>query len=232
MGRRQSTDVQNADTAAAEDPSAKATTAATAKDSLRLRRESMRPASTPPTTETRVIRQPIRARGGLAPGAILTGVLVSFGAMMIFNAIIAGVVFATARNVRGVTALQVGVGVAIALVVAQFLAYLWGGYTAGRMARGAGAINGFLVALLALVIAVGVAALARWLGATIRYDWSFRLSRLAVDQDLTLRMSVGVAVASLIAMFVGATAGGVRGVWWHQKLEGQRQTVARDEVAA
>jgi hypothetical protein len=35
-----------------------------------------------------------------------------------------------------------GIAGDIAFAIAMLLAYLWGGYTAGRMARGAGVLNG------------------------------------------------------------------------------------------
>src|SRR5688572_18615335 len=91
--------------------------------------------------------QPQTVRGGISMGAILAGVVVAFGSMTAF-AVLVGLAFALAGyGVRDLTptSMQVGMGLAIALVLSQLLAYLWGGYTAGRMGRGAGLVNGILV---------------------------------------------------------------------------------------
>ena len=52
-------------------------------------------------------------------------------------------------------------------MIAQFLSYMWGGYTAGRMGRGAGLVNGFLVPVVALIVAAVVAAAVLVIGARL-----------------------------------------------------------------
>jgi hypothetical protein len=107
----------------------------------------------------------------------------------------------------------------VGLVLAQFLAYLWGGYTAGRMARGAGAANGFLVPIVAILVGIGIGALAGWLGTTVHLNFAYQTTRLPIDRDLKIHLGEGIAAVSVLAMFVGGIAGGVRGVRWHRKLE-------------
>jgi hypothetical protein len=179
----------------------------------------------------RVVRRPIMVRGGMAPGAILTGVLVSLGAMVIFMAIAAGLLAATgvigSTNADTPSIVRATVLTGVGLVLAQFLAYLWGGYTAGRMARGAGALNGFMVPLVAIILGAGVGILVGWLGTSVHLNYSFQTTRLPVDRDLKLHLGYGLGAVSIFAMFVGGIAGGVRGVWWHRKLEGP---AVRDEM--
>src|SRR5215208_8358644 len=55
---------------------------------------------------------------------------------------------------------ELGVGSAIVAAVVLLLAYLFGGYVAGRMARRAGLIHGLAVFILALVIVALIAAIA------------------------------------------------------------------------
>ncbi|HJT37187.1 MAG TPA: hypothetical protein VJ818_02075 [Actinomycetota bacterium] len=163
-------------------------------------------------------------RGGLSLAAGITGALVAMGAMVIFLAITAGALIAAGVINKNATAqtssiVRATILTGVGLVVAQFIAYLWGGYTAGRMARGAGAANGFLVPLLAILIAAGVGALVRWLGTTAHLNYAFQTTRLPIDRDLKIHLGMGIGIASVLAMFVGGIAGGVRGAWWHRKLE-------------
>ena len=94
----------------------------------------------------------------------------------------------------------------IVLVVAQFVAYLWGGYTAGRMARGAGALNGFLVPLIAIVVAIVVGAVVAALGATANLNLPFTENRLPLENDYLVNWGIGVAVASFIAKGIRQTS--------------------------
>lgn len=163
-----------------------------------------------------------RARGGVSAGAILTGVLVSYGALLILSILIGGVLVATGldpEDVAGGEQVEVGVGVGIGVLVGQFLAYLWGGYTAGRMARGAGAANGVLVAIVALLVAVVVAGIAAALGATAEFGAPFGATRLPIEGDYVVEWSLGVGGAILFVMLLGGLFGGLAGARWHTRLE-------------
>lgn len=162
------------------------------------------------------------ARGGVSLGAILTGVLVSFGALLIVSALVGGVLVATGLDPEDVAAgeqVEVGVGIGIGVLVGQFLAYLWGGYTAGRMARGAGAANGVLVPIVALIVVVIVAGIAAALGATAELGTPFGETRLPIEGDYVVEWSVGVGAGILLAMLLGGLLGGLAGARWHTRLE-------------
>ena len=179
-------------------------------------------------------RRFMTVRGGFSLGAILTGTLVSMGAMVIFMAIIAGILAATGViTTNGTpsteTMVRATVLTGVGVVLAQFLAYLWGGYTAGRMARGAGEWNGFLVPVLSLILAGGIGVLVGWLGTNVHLNYTFQTSRLPIDRDLKIHLGTGIVMASLFAMFVGGIAGGVRGARWHRKLESN--AMAAEETA-
>src|SRR5687767_604139 len=99
------------------------------------------------------------ARGGISGGAIFTGVVVAFGAISLLSALVAGIVIAIGvpsafpgEEVEG------GLVAGVIVVIAQFASYLWGGYTAGRMARGAGLANGLLVPLVGLLLVALIGA--------------------------------------------------------------------------
>jgi hypothetical protein len=188
--------------------------------------------TTYPDTRTEVVsveRAPV-ARGGVSFSAILTGVVVAFGAMFLLAALVAGIITATGLAEPGAIdgqAIEIGLGAGFALVVAQFLAYLWGGYTAGRMGRGAGAANGLLVALTAIVVAGLVAGIATALGQASSLNMPFTVNRLPGETDFLVDLGVSLGIASLVAMFLGAIVGGVFGARWHTRLE---QAVYEREV--
>ena len=163
-----------------------------------------------------------RARGGLSIGAILTGVVVAFGAMFLLSAIIGGILAALGvaeDNVSRSEAIDAGIGGGIAFAVAMFLAYMWGGYAAGRMARGSGLLNGILVPLAAIVIAFIVGAIATSLGAEANLNLPFSTARLPVEGSNVVDWGVGLGIAALVLMFVGGALGGMLGARWHTKLE-------------
>lgn len=179
-------------------------------------------------------RRRLSIRGGVSLPAIVTGALVAMGAMVLFMAITAGALAAAGIINTHATAttdsiVRATVLTGVGLVVAQFLAYLWGGYTAGRMARGAGGVNGFMVPLLAIVIGTGIGVLVGWLGTSAHLNYSFQTTRLPIDRDLKIHLGVGLAAASVLAMFVGGIAGGVRGARWHRKLEAAALRAEQDE---
>jgi pantothenate kinase type III len=167
-------------------------------------------------------RTVIDARGGISGGPILTGVVVAFGAMFLLSALVGGVLTAiglTAEDVTTSDAIQAGIGAGVILVAAQFLAYFWGGYTAGRMARGAGAANGALVPLIAIIVAVLVGAVVASLGATANLNLPFSTNRLPLENDLVVDWGLAISIAALAAMFLGGAIGGALGSRWHTKLE-------------
>jgi uncharacterized membrane protein YciS (DUF1049 family) len=172
-------------------------------------------------------RDVVAARGGVSFGAVLTGAVVAFGAMFVLTAVISGILvgLGLSEDLTPGEATEVGIATGIGLVVAQFVSYMWGGYTAGRMSRGAGSANGALVALLGIVVGIAVGAIAAGIGATEDLRTPFNSSQLPADGEV-LRWGTGLAIAALAAMFFGAIVGGTLGSRWHTKLE--RRAVAEE----
>jgi hypothetical protein len=159
-------------------------------------------------------------RGRLSFPSILAGVLVAYGAFAILAALAATVAAAIGLNTdlnRNDWA-TLGLGSAIALAVVLLLAYLFGGYVAGRMARRAGLLNGLAVFLLAVVLvaAVGAIAASQADAEAIRGN----LRSLGIPTTGTEWGNIGTlaGIASLAAMLVGALLGGILGERWHSKL--------------
>ena len=163
------------------------------------------------------------ARGGVTWGGVLTGVVVAFGAMFLLSAIVGGILVATGVDASDITkdnTVEIGIGAAVVVILAQLLSYLWGGYTAGRMGRGAGALNGLLVPIVAIIVAIIVGAIAKALGADeANLAIPFSTNRLPVENDFLVDYGAGIGIGALAAMLVGGVVGGMLGQRWHTKLE-------------
>ncbi len=159
------------------------------------------------------------ARGGISGGAILTGVVVTFGAMSLLTSMLAGVIVALGlpgNNEFPGTTVQGGLVTGVLFVLIQFLSYLWGGYTAGRMSRGAGLANGLLVPLVAILVLLLVGAIVATLTTAPIPLPSF--GQVSVN-DANLQWGVAFVIASVVAVFGGGGLGGLLGMRWHSRLE-------------
>lgn len=160
-------------------------------------------------------------RGKVSMGGILTGLMVGVSSSFVF-AVMAGAVLQWQGHdlqavVRGNTA-WASAGAGTAFVLAVFLSFLWGGYTAGRMGAGSGATNGGLVPVAALVI-VGI-----FLGVRVGlqgqnlFNFPFGVGNLPLDANFT---SLGLAVVGgvVVSLVAGGVWGGIIGARWHQRLD-------------
>lgn len=161
------------------------------------------------------------ARGGVSLWSVLTGVLVAFGVLFLLSAIAGAIIVNTGieEDIAAGNTVEVGVGAVAALAIVTFLSYLWGGYTAGRMARGSGFANGLLVPIVALVVLGITYAIARGLGETTTLNLPFVENRLPLENDALIDFGVAGGIATLVAMFLGGIIGGLFGSRWHTKLE-------------
>ncbi len=165
---------------------------------------------------------PDRARGGLSLWSVLTGVLVAFGDFVLLTVIIGAILAATGIAEGGIQPSEVttaGIGAGIGLVLAQFLAYLWGGYTAGRMARGSGVLNGVLVPILALVLVAILGLIAAAVTGTTPNAAATQAQQVPLPLSSLSDIGTGVGIGLLVAMLLGGALGGIMGARWHTKLE-------------
>jgi hypothetical protein len=106
--------------------------------------------------------------------------------------------------------------------VLLFVAYLFGGYVSGRMARRAGLTNGLLVFVAALVVAaitVGVVQVTGASGEALeRVRESLRNFGVPTSGRQWDDVGTVAGIAALVGMFVGSLLGGVLGERWHVKL--------------
>jgi hypothetical protein len=168
-----------------------------------------------------------RARfGGIKWGAAFFGWLSANGLAVILVALLSagGVALGLARGVNTADeaaeqAETLGIGGGIAVLVVLFLAYLAGGYVAGRMARFDGARQGLAVWLVGLIVVVLLAAAGGILGSQYNVLQQLNLPRIPIDEGTATTAGIITLVAILLVTLIGAVLGGKIGERYHRKVD-------------
>ncbi|MDQ3660951.1 MAG: DUF4407 domain-containing protein [Actinomycetota bacterium] len=171
---------------------------------------------------TKVIREQAQTRGGVSFISIITGIVVAIGAFVVLTAIVGGILAAMGVAEGGISPNEVstaGVGAGIGLVIVQFLAYFWGGYTSGRMARGSGVLNGILVPIVAIILVVILGAVVAGITSSATDLRPSDVQQLPLPLGSLSEIGTVVGIALLVAMLVAGALGGAVGQRWHTKLE-------------
>lgn len=180
----------------------------------------------PPLRRHEVVRRQREAYGGIKFGSCFFGWLTASGAAVLLTAVVAaaGAGVGLAQNVTTSTAAQnsrpLGLAGAIALVVIIFIAYLCGGYVAGRMARFNGVRQGIGVWLWAIVIAI-ILGVIGWIAGN-RYNVLSRINsfpRMPVNEGTLTAGGIILAAALVIVALIGAVLGGLLGMRFHRKVD-------------
>lgn len=123
----------------------------------------------------------------------------------------------------------VGAIVAIVVVLASFFV---GGWTAGRVARYDGGINGMGVALWFILVVAIFGALGIWVGqeynAFAGIDLPNWFGQLGAD-EVTLK-SIAGALAGIVAALLGGYLGGLMGEGFHQKADAALVAETTNEI--
>jgi len=158
--------------------------------------------------------------GKLSFISVLAGALVAYGAFAVLAALIGALASAIGVNNDLSTNdwARLGTGSAIAAAVSLLIAYLFGGYVAGRMARRAGLLNGLAVFLLAIVLVAAVGALVASQADADAIRTNLRSLGIPTSGSEWSDIGTLAGIASLAAMLIGALVGGALGERWHSKL--------------
>lgn len=157
--------------------------------------------------------------GGIDIPASLVGMLTALSSTLILAGLVGAAVGAVGyqtgleQNAQDLSTWSMIGGVAV-----LFVAYLIGGWAAGRIARYDGARNGFATGVWTLVFAAILAGLGAWLGS--EYD-VFRNVELPqwFETDAFTTVAIISGVAAILAMFVGGTLGGTWGERYHRRAD-------------
>jgi hypothetical protein len=174
-----------------------------------------------------VVGRQKEAFGGMKFGSCFFGWLTASGTAVLLAALVTGVgaALGLSRNVdvTNPTPAQtesIGFVGGIVLLAIIFVAYLAGGYVAGRMARFNGLKQGLGVWLWAVIMAILV-GIAGWL-AGARFDVLARVNsfpRLPLNEGTLTSGGIIVAVGVVAASLLGALLGGLAGMRYHRRVD-------------
>jgi hypothetical protein len=174
---------------------------------------------TPVTAET--------ARNGADAGAALSGMFAAIGLLAFLGALIAAGANELEYqlnliDIEGVASEATLIGTAVALGVV-FLAFLFGGWVAGRMAKFDGAINGLGAGLWLLVLAAIFALLGALVGPEFNAfgtaglpDWFSSLR-----SEVRTPAALGIAAAFIVVVLAGGYLGGRAGETFNRRSLGR-----------
>ena len=168
--------------------------------------------------------------GGMKIGACFFGWLTAAGTAVILTAAVAAILGAIGMNLapEALDPNTVGITSAIALIAIVFVAYLAGGYVAGRMARFNGMKQGIGVWLWAIVIAVVAVILGIVAGQ--QFDLSGQaigLPQVPFDPAAMTSRGIVTLLIVLVTSLVGAIIGGLAGMRYHRRID-RRTDLAQD----
>jgi hypothetical protein len=150
----------------------------------------------------------------------LAGVLVAYGAFALLAALVGAVAVAIGLNAELASNDwdTFEMGSAVTVTVVAFVAYWFGGYVAGRMARRAGLVNGLAVFVLAVLLVVVVGAIAASQAETKAIQANLRSLGLPTTGTEWAQIGTVAGIGTLVGMLLGAGIGGVVGERWHSEL--------------
>jgi hypothetical protein len=157
--------------------------------------------------------------GGIDIPASLVGMLTALSTTLILAGL-AGAAFGAVGYQTGLEedAQDLSTASLIGGVAILFVAYLIGGWAAGRIARYDGARNGFATGIWTLVFAAFLAGLGAWIDS--EYD-VFRNVELPqwFESDALTTAAIISGVAAIAAMFAGGIIGGLWGERYHRRAD-------------
>jgi hypothetical protein len=175
--------------------------------------------------ETVVARQEERF-GGIKIGSAFFGCLTAAAMIILLGALAlaagrAGLLAGTdpVSDSTKVSSPFSGMAGMILLFLVPFLAFVSGGYVAGRMARFNGVGQGLMVWLWAVIAAAGLALVAVGGGQSDPLTVVRDLLGVPVHEGLLSTSSVVAAIAVAALALLGAVLGGLAGVHYHRKVD-------------
>ncbi len=186
---------------------------------------------TPGASATRgVARDAVDAQhnryGGIKWGAAFFGWLSANGLAVILVALISagGLAIGLTEGIDSADdaadqADTIGIAGGIVMLVVLFLAYLAGGYVAGRMARFDGARQGIAVWVIGLLVVLALAIAGLVFGSEYNVLQQLDLPRIPIDEGTATTGGIIALVAVLVATLLGAILGGKLGDRFHRKVD-------------
>ncbi len=172
--------------------------------------------------------------GGIDIPASIVGMLTALSTVLILAGLV-GAAIGVVGYQTGLeeTAEDLSIGSLIGGVAILFVAYLIGGWAAGRIARYDGARNGFATGVWTLIFAAILAALGAWAGSEYDVFENVQLPQW-FDADALTTTAIISGIAAVAAMFAGGILGGLWGERYHRRADAtianaRTETVRTDE---
>ncbi len=156
--------------------------------------------------------------GGIDIPATLAGALAATGTAALLAGVLAGAGTVGYQMGRDNATEELTTGGLIGGLATLFVAFLVGGWVAGRLARYDGGGNGLLTAVWFVLLAAGTAALGAWAGE--KYD-VFRNVNLPqwFDSDALTGAAIATGALALAVMLLAAWTGGRLGERYHRRAD-------------
>ncbi|HEY5787133.1 MAG TPA: hypothetical protein VIT65_20395 [Microlunatus sp.] len=173
-----------------------------------------------------VVRRQKDRFGGMKFGACFFGWLTATGTAVLLTALLtaAGAALGLGQNLpatqTSADAQTIGLVGGIVLAVVVLVAYLAGGYVAGRMARFNGVKQGLGVWLWAIIISVVVAVVSLVAGSQFNVLATLNgLPRIPINEGTLTTAGVIAAVVLMATALIGAVLGGLAGMRFHRRVD-------------
>jgi hypothetical protein len=157
--------------------------------------------------------------GGIDIPASLVGMLTALSTVIILAGLV-GAAFGVVGYQTGLEqdAQDLSNGSLIGGVAILFVAYLIGGWAAGRIARYDGARNGFATGVWTLIFGAILAVLGAWAGAEYDVFQNVELPQW-FDRDAFTTTAIASGIGAIAAMFAGGILGGLWGERYHRRAD-------------
>lgn len=157
--------------------------------------------------------------GGLDIPATLVGMLTALAVLVLLGGLIGAAIGAIGYQ-TGLDKAKEEVSIAslVGGLITLFIAFLVGGWAAGRIARYDGGKNGLMTAVWAILLAAILSGLGAWLGS--KYD-VFRNVELPqfFSRDAATNGGIVSALVAIAAMLLGGFLGGKWGERYHRRAD-------------
>jgi hypothetical protein len=155
--------------------------------------------------------------GGIDIPASLVGMLTGLAVLVLLGGLVGAAVGAIGyqTGLSGDTVEDISTASLIGGLVVLAIAYLIGGWTAGRIARYDGARNGLMTGVWTVVLAGALSALAAWLGSEYDVFANVELPQW-FDRDAFTTAAIASGAIAIATMLVAGLLGGLWGTRYHR----------------
>jgi hypothetical protein len=160
-----------------------------------------------------------RRFGGIDVPASLVGMLTALAFLILFSGLVGAAIGAIGYQ-TGLSGDDEELSLAslIGGLVALVLAYLLGGWTAGRIARYDGPLNGAMTGVWTLVLAAILSGLGAWVGSEYDVLRNVDLPQW-FSRDAFTAGAIVSGVVAIAAMLIGGALGGAWGERFHRRAD-------------